>query len=152
MKTILSHLKPTFVKLAPGSPQKMSKKAPILETFRTISPKQAWWPPNFFLPIWVMTIQLHVQKNVKMKSVWKYNKIEKYWHELIVYLDLVTITTIFTWIKLYTINTFWHKHPKQMFSMSRSVYYFTFLYVSRFLNIWFGIPKDGSTVTSHGFP
>ena len=62
----------------------------------------------------------------KILSVSKYNKIEKYWHELIVYLDLVTITTVFTWIKLYTINTFWHTHPKQMFSISRSVYYFTF--------------------------
>ena len=70
---------------------------------------------------------------------------------MIVYLDLVTITTIFTWIKLYTINTFCHKHPKQIFSISMSVYYFTFSYVSRFLNTWFGIPKDGSTVTSHGF-
>ena len=78
-------------------------------------------------------------------------KLKKYWHELIVYLDLIIITTIFTWIKLCTINTNWHKHPKQMFSISRSVCYFTFSYVFRFLNIWFGIPKDGSTVTSHGF-
>ena len=36
------------------------------------------------------------RKILKILSVRKYNKIENYWHELIVYLDLVTITTIFT--------------------------------------------------------
>ena len=48
----------------------------------------------------------------------------------------------------YSTYTFWHKHPKQVFSLSRSVDYFTFLYmyVSRFLHIWFGIPKDGTVV------
>ena len=39
------------------------------------------------------------------------------------------------------INTFLH----------RSVCNFTFSYVSRFLNILFGIPKVGSIVTLHGF-
>ena len=36
------------------------------------------------------------RKMYKILSVRKYNKIEKYCYELIVYLDLVTITTIFT--------------------------------------------------------
>ena len=51
---------------------------------------------------------------------------------------LVTITTIFTWIKLYTINTFWPKHPKQMFSTSREcllLHLFVCLQISEHL-IW----------------
>ena len=42
-----------------------------------------------------MTIQRHVQKKVENSECsGKYNKIEKYWHELIVSLDLVTIAAI----------------------------------------------------------
>ena len=62
----LFDLNQLLVKLAPGSPQKMSKKTPILEIFRTISPKQAWWPPNFFTTNFSYElIQLHVQKIIE---------------------------------------------------------------------------------------
>ena len=54
-----------FCKTRPRLPSENEQKTPILEIFRTISPKHARWPHNFFLPIWVMITQLHVQKNTE---------------------------------------------------------------------------------------
>ena len=37
-----------------------------------------------------------IYEHYKILSVRKYDKIEKYWHELIISVDLVAIATIFT--------------------------------------------------------
>ena len=47
-KIEIVRFKPTFVKLAPGSPSENEQKTPILEIFRTISPKQRGDPLIFF--------------------------------------------------------------------------------------------------------
>ena len=64
--TLQLNFKPTFGKTRPRLPSENEQKTPILEIFRTISPKQAWWPPNFFSTNFSYDlIQLHVQKIIE---------------------------------------------------------------------------------------
>ena len=77
----------------------------------------------------------HSQDRIRsILSVRKYDKIEKYWHELIVSLDIVTKATILTWKKLWN-----HKYSSQYPGVFITSPFHTD--VSRFLNIWLGIPK-----------